>query len=100
MSLFSTDRNAVSPASGIPTTCAFILDWEEEESSSRRKKPFCLRWPDEMRDAVLARLLALNAKRAQMESLAGKALADVKPPSRCGRKPVAASLSSLFVDDF
>jgi len=56
-------------------TCEFLLDYEEDEdeddSSSRRKKPWRYRWPDDFRDEVLARLLDLNAQRAELERLAG-----------------------------
>ncbi len=51
-------------------TCEFLLDFEDEDDeddSSRarqRKKPWRYRWPDESRDEVLARLLALNSERA------------------------------------
>lgn len=56
----------------IPTDCEFILDYEDEdEESSRRKKPWRYRWPNEVRDEVLARLLDLNGKRAREEELAG-----------------------------
>jgi len=60
----------------IPTACEFILDYEDENDdedgrASRRKKPWRYRWPDEVRDEVLARLLALNAERAEQERLAG-----------------------------
>ena len=61
--------------------CEFLLDYEDEEddsensSSRRRKKPWRYRWPDEIRDEVLARLLVLNAGRAQEEKLAGEAAA-------------------------
>ncbi len=58
----------------IPTDCDFLLDYEEEEeTSSRKKKPWRYRWPDEVRDEILARLLALNAERAQQEQLSGAA---------------------------
>ena len=61
----------------IPTDCRFILDYEEdddeEDRPSRRKKPWRYRWPDEVRDEVLARLLALNAERAAAEEEARKA---------------------------
>ena len=59
----------------IPTDCQFLLDHEpdEEEASSRRRKPWRYRWPDAVRDEVLARLLALNAERATAERLAGAA---------------------------
>lgn len=56
----------------IPTACEFILDYEDEdEESSRKKKPWRYRWPDEVRDEVLARLLELNAQRAQDEARSG-----------------------------
>jgi len=58
----------------IPTRCKFLVDQEmdEEEKAgvSRKKKPYRYRWPNEVHDEVLARLLALNAERAQEERLA------------------------------
>ena len=49
----------------IPTDCEFLLDYEiDEETWGAKKKPYRYRWPDEVRDEVLARLLELNAKRA------------------------------------
>ena len=57
----------------ISTDCDFFLDYEiDEEEQGKRKKPWRYRWPDEIRDEVLARLLALNAKRAREERLAGR----------------------------
>ncbi|MBI5764263.1 MAG: N-6 DNA methylase [Planctomycetes bacterium] len=71
----------------IPTDCQFLLDYEDDEDEDdegfslasaapgrkarTRKKPWRYRWPDEIRDEVLARLLALNAQRAEEERLAG-----------------------------
>jgi len=58
----------------IPTACEFLLDYEEaEEEASGRRKPWRYRWPDDVRDEVLARLLELNAQRAAEEALAGAA---------------------------
>ncbi|MFO0180742.1 MAG: hypothetical protein ACK517_03055, partial [bacterium] len=65
--------------------CEFLLDYEEEEeeegsslqTSPRgrggrgKKKPWRLRWPDEFRDEVLARLLELNEQRHKEELAAG-----------------------------
>jgi len=52
----------------IPTDCEFLLDYEiDEENWGRKKKPYRYRWPDNVRDEVLARLLALNAERATEE---------------------------------
>jgi hypothetical protein len=57
---------------GIPLECEFIPeledDEEDEDDSSRpKKKKYRYRWPDEIRDEVLARLLELNRQRALKE---------------------------------
>jgi hypothetical protein len=63
----------------IPTDCEFLLDYEEDDEvepagkKRKKKKPYRFRWPDETRDNVLARLLALNAERAEQERLASTA---------------------------
>ena len=55
----------------IPTDCEFLLDYEiDEEEWGSRKKPYRYRWPDNVRDEVLARLLELNAERAAEETRA------------------------------
>ena len=52
----------------IPTDCEFLLDYEiDEEEWGAKKKPCRYRWPDDVRDEVLARLLELNAERASEE---------------------------------
>lgn len=54
----------------IPTECEFILDYNiDEETWGDKKKPWRYRWPDAVRDEVLARLLELNAERAKQEAL-------------------------------
>lgn len=55
----------------IRPTCEFDLEWEDDEAenSRRRKKPWRYRWPEPIRDEVLARLLALNARRAEEERM-------------------------------
>ena len=61
----------------IPTDCEFILDYEEDEDDTltasgkkrKKKKPWRYRWPDPVRDDVLARLLELNAQRAAEDCL-------------------------------
>jgi hypothetical protein len=58
----------------IPIDCDFLLDYEiDEEDWGKRKKPYRYRWPDEVRDEVLARLLNLNAERAREEDRSGTA---------------------------
>ena len=56
----------------VPTDCEFLLDYEiDEEAWANRKKPYRYRWPDAVRDEVLARLLELNAERAAEDIRAG-----------------------------
>jgi len=56
----------------IPTDCDFYLDYPIDEATwGKKKKPYRYRWPDEVHDEVLARLLDLNQKRAEEERLAG-----------------------------
>jgi hypothetical protein len=62
----------------IQPTCGFFLDYEDDEDetpgkASKRRKPWRYRWPDDVRDDVLGRLLELNAQRAKEEALAGPA---------------------------
>jgi hypothetical protein len=60
--------------SDIPTDCEFLLDYEiDEEEWGQKKKPYRYRWPDEVRDEMLARLLELNAQRAAEEASSGAA---------------------------
>jgi hypothetical protein len=76
----------------LKRTCKFLLEDGDEDlgcwswgvdsspsssspspSSRRRKKPWRYRWPDDFRDEVLARLLELNRRRAEEETLSGPA---------------------------
>ena len=74
----------------VRPTCEFLLDYEEDDEDEenagvrRRKKPWRYRWPDEVRDEVLARLLALNSERAKIERQSG---ADAVATAKKGRKP-------------
>jgi hypothetical protein len=52
--------------------CEFIPDFtEEDDDGNEIPKNIRYRWPDEVRDDVLARLLALNAERYEAEVNAG-----------------------------
>ncbi len=69
----------------IQTDCGFLLDYEiDYEEWGDKKKPYRYRWPDAVRDEVLARLLELNARRAQEETLAG-----TRATKKPGKKPAA-----------
>ena len=58
----------------ISTNSEFLLNYEVDEAEwGRKKKPWRYRWPDDVRDEVLARLLALNSERALEERLVGRA---------------------------
>lgn len=57
-----------------PTDCDFLPDHSvAEEGAARGRKRYRYRWPDKVRDEVLARLLELNAERAAEEARSGKA---------------------------
>ena len=62
----------------LQPVCEFLLDYEDEEEPNdestnkrQKKKPYRYRWADEIRDEVLARLLALNEECYQEEVLRG-----------------------------
>lgn len=86
--------------------CEFLLDYEEDDEEtgkkkSKKKKPWRLRWPDDFRDEVLARLLELNEQRHKEELLAGKQLGKTekltKPPKDSQpKKPRKAATRDLF----
>ena len=76
----------------IQPRCEFILDYEDDEDEtpgkpSKKRKPWRYRWPDEIRDEVLGRLLELNAQRAREEALTGAALAAEDRKAKKKRKP-------------
>jgi hypothetical protein len=74
----------------IDTHCQFLLDYEiDEEEWGDKKKPYRYRWPAEVRDEVLARLLELNAERARVELRSGAA--DKKRSKKKGAKTAVAS---------
>ena len=81
--------------------CEFILDYEDEEEDDDRKpktkkKPWRHRWPGDLRDEILARLLALNAERASAEAVAGVASAAPSRGRRGPRKAASGSGRDLF----
>jgi len=95
----------------IPTACEFLLDYEEEDEDDadptatprRRKKPWRYRWPDAVRDEVLARLLKLNAERAEEERRTGLAAAAAeqksgKVPKRRRKKKTDSSTEPMLID--
>jgi hypothetical protein len=79
----------------ILTDCEFLLDYEiDEEEWGDKKKPWRYRWPDEVRDEVLARLLELNADRRQYP---GKLPGGTRTACRCAeagsRRPLGVPRS-------
>ena len=71
----------------IRTQCEFLLDYEiDEEEWGSKRKPYRYRWPDNVHDEVLSRLIALNGERAAAEQQSGTAAAK---RGRGARRPVA-----------
>ncbi len=58
--------------SDLSAGCEFVPEDEVEGEvlPSRRRKRYRYRWPDSVRDEVLARLVGLNAERAEQEAAA------------------------------
>ncbi|MBN8656041.1 MAG: N-6 DNA methylase [Anaerolineae bacterium] len=103
--LHSTMDHAVLEAYGwhdIPTACDFFLDYEiDEEEWGDKKKPYRYRWPDEVRDEVLARLLELNAERAKAEAVESEAKAAEEAKNKPaksgkGRKKKPEGMEKMF----
>jgi hypothetical protein len=71
----------------ISTEYEYLLDYEiDEEEWGNKKKPWRYRWPDEVRDEVLARLLELNAQRAKEEIHSGAAAASNRSRKRAPKR--------------
>ncbi len=75
----------------IPTDCEFLLDYEiDDEERGEKKKPWRYRWPAEVRDEVLARLLELNAERARQELRSGAAAEKKRGPKPAAKRSFKA----------
>jgi hypothetical protein len=86
--------------SDLHPVCDFFPEFDEDEGgeeSSRKKRHFRLRWPDDVRDDVLARLLVLNQKRYEKEVMAG--LHDKTSGSRATRRRNSAAAEDEPVED-
>jgi hypothetical protein len=84
--------------SDLKTGCEFLLDYEiDEEEWGDKKKPYRYRWPDEVRDEVLARLLELNAERAKEEVRSGAAAKKSGRMVAAKRAPKALLTEELFL---
>lgn len=99
---------AVLDAYGWPdvsTDCEFLLDYEDDDEGEsettgtkrNKKKPWRYRWPDDVRDDVLARLLALNAVRAEQERLSGASKATAKKAA--AKKPATENVAEKLSPD-
>jgi hypothetical protein len=88
-----------SPLSDISTACEFIPDFiDEDDDGNETPKSFRYRWPDVVRDEVLARLLVLNAGRAEEERLLAASAEPAPKARRSARKKDAGSSASFFTD--
>jgi hypothetical protein len=84
--------------SDIPTDCKFLLDYEvegEDDEWGDGKRPYRYRWPDEVRDEVLARLLELNTQRAKEEALTGARSTKAKKMSKPTSRALPASTEQM-----
>jgi hypothetical protein len=88
----------------ISTECTFLLDYEEEEDEEstgrQKKKPWRYRWSEAIHDEVLARLLQLNHKRAEAETLAGKAVNKSKAKGTTKKSSKTRTVNIPVIPDF
>ena len=83
----------------IHTAYDFLAESEDDEDErSNKDKQWRYRWPDEVRDEVLARLLALNVERAAAER-ANEPLAPCARAKRAARGLAKAELPESMAAD-
>ena len=84
--------------SDISVDCVFLLDYDiDEEEWGNKKKPYRYRWPDEVHDEVLARLLRFNAERAKEETRSGAAAGKKRSRKKAAeRVPAEQETEKLF----
>ena len=98
--LHNTMDRAVLDAYGwhdLQPKCDFFPEFDDEEdddgeSGRSRQKKYRYRWPDEIHDEVLARLLALNRERAGLPAI------EEPPVPSTPRKTVKRKKSSTHED--
>jgi hypothetical protein len=77
--------------------CYYLLDYDEQEDSddspSRRKRPWRLRWNNDFRDEVLGRLLELNEQRAAEERRSGAAAGKVATKDRSRKSAISKKVA-------
>jgi hypothetical protein len=71
----------------IPTDCEFLLDYEiDEEELGEKKTPLRLRFPDDVHDELLARLLERSAQLTAEEVLSGAHEAKRRSGKKSGKR--------------
>ncbi len=65
----------------FPDAATACRSQSQIKKDGKGELPWRYRWPDDTRDDILARLLALNAQRAELERLSGLPGANTKPDS-------------------
>jgi hypothetical protein len=83
--------------SDLPIDCEFLLDYAiDEDSLGSRKKPWRYRWPEDVRDEVIGRLLELNAERAREEARSGANSREAGSKASRRRGPKESNTMGLF----
>jgi len=103
--LHETMDRAVLDAYGwkdIDITCEFCPEFDEEDQDDSsqpgrtRQAKYRYRWPEEIHDEVLARLLALNRERAKEQAEPQQAIRELLPKAKVVRKPKKRTEPLLF----
>ena len=64
--------------------------------AAQKQKKYRYRWPEEIHDEVLARLLALNRERAALQAEPPEAFEEEPPKATAKRKSKASTEPKLF----
>lgn len=88
----------------LPTDCDFIADYVDEGPDGQLvEKSIRYRWPDSVRDEVLARLLKLNTQRAEEDRRSGAAAekdaSKNRPSSKASKKKSVPKPTPLLDKD-
>jgi hypothetical protein len=86
----------------LQPVCEFFPEYDDDEddeetgSGRKRRKKFRYRWPDEIHDDVLARLLILGRERVALQADLQEAVEEEPPTFTAKRKSKASNQPKLF----
>ena len=86
----------------LKLVCGFFPEFDDEDDDDdgrpdrARRKKYRYRWPDDVHDEVLARLLALNRERATLQAPSQRVVPRSATKTKVGKKPKVLDEPVLF----